>query len=145
MVSVKTKYRDNSQTGLLAKLDFVVDQKFTEWMPIWVWVVEAPRRNFLIDTGENANVNDAGQFYRSSGWFANWAYKSLFRFDVKREDEIDIQLQKLGIQPKDLKANIITHLHLNHTDGIQHFSRYQNICRVQMGNEYCFQVFYSDY
>jgi glyoxylase-like metal-dependent hydrolase (beta-lactamase superfamily II) len=120
MVSVKTKYRDNSQSGLLAKLDFVVDQKFTEWMPIWVWVVEHPEGIFLIDTGENANVNDA-DYFRSSGWFANWAYKSLFRFDVKREDEIDIQLQKLGIRPKDLKAVLITHLHLDHTDGIRHF------------------------
>jgi N-acyl homoserine lactone hydrolase len=41
-VSVKTKFRESSKKGLLAKLDFIFDKTFTEWLPIWVWVIEHP-------------------------------------------------------------------------------------------------------
>jgi N-acyl homoserine lactone hydrolase len=121
-VSVKTKFRDRSKSGVLAQLDFILDRKFTEWMPIWVWVIEHPEGIFVIDTGENANVNDP-EYFKSSGWFANWFNISMFKFDVKREEEIDVQLLKLGIRPNDVKAVLITHLHLDHIDGIRHFPK----------------------
>ena len=56
-VSVKTKFRDATKTGFLAMLDFILDKKFTEWMPIWVLIIEHPEGVFVIDTGENANVS----------------------------------------------------------------------------------------
>jgi N-acyl homoserine lactone hydrolase len=119
-VSVKSKFRDRTRSGLLAQLDFIFDRKFTEWMPIWVWVIEHPEGIFVIDTGENANVSDPG-YFKSSGWFANWFNRTMFKFDVKREEEIDVQLLKLNIRPKEVKAVLITHLHLDHIDGIRHF------------------------
>jgi hypothetical protein len=33
-VSVKTKFREASRTGFLAMIDFILERKFTEWMPI---------------------------------------------------------------------------------------------------------------
>ncbi len=41
-VSVKTKFREATKTGLLAMLDFILDKHFTEWMPIWVMIIEHP-------------------------------------------------------------------------------------------------------
>jgi len=96
-VSVKTKFRDRTKTGIFAQLDFTFDKKYTEWMPIWVWVIEHPEGIFVIDTGENANINDAN-YFKSSGWFANWFNRTMFKFKVSREQEIDAQLATVGIQ-----------------------------------------------
>ena len=121
-VSVKTKFRDRTKTGIFAQLDFIFDIKYTEWMPIWVWVIEHPEGIFVIDTGENANINDAN-YFKSSGWFANWFNRTMFKFNVSSEQEIDAQLATLGIRPEDVKALLITHLHLDHIDGLRHFPK----------------------
>jgi glyoxylase-like metal-dependent hydrolase (beta-lactamase superfamily II) len=121
-VSVKTKFRDRTKSGIFAQLDFIFDKKFTEWMPIWVWVIEHPEGIFVIDTGENANINDPG-YFKSSGWFANWFNRSMFKFRVNRRQEIDAQLATVGIEQDTVKAVLITHLHLDHIDGLRHFPK----------------------
>src|SRR5215510_3898986 len=119
-VSVKTKFREASKTGFLAMLDFILDKKFTEWMPIWVLIIEHPEGVFVIDTGENANVNDPG-YFKSSGIFANWFDTTQFKFKVEKEEEIGPQLVDLGIPIEKVKAVILTHLHLDHIDGLKYF------------------------
>ena len=119
-VTVKTKFREAKRTGLPAMISFILDRKFTEWMPIWVMIVEHPEGVFVIDTGENANVNDRG-YFRSSGIFANWFDTTQFKFKVSREEEIDRQLKGLGIASNRIKSVILTHLHLDHADGLRHF------------------------
>src|SRR5215831_13626122 len=95
-VSVKTKFRDANKTGLLGMIDFILDKKFTEWMPIWVLVIEHPEGVFVIDTGENADVNNPS-YFKSSGIFANWFDTTQFKFLVKKEEEIGPQLNALSI------------------------------------------------
>src|SRR5262245_9914797 len=119
-VRVKTKFREAKRTCLLAMINFVLDKNFTEWMPIWVMIIEHPEGIFVIDTGENANVNDPG-YFKSSGIFADWFDTTQFKFKVDREEEIDRQLLVLGIPPEKVKAVVLTHLHLDHADGIRHF------------------------
>jgi N-acyl homoserine lactone hydrolase len=119
-VSVKTKFREAKRTGLLAMIDFMLDKKFTEWMPIWVLIIEHPEGVFVIDTGENADVNDPG-YFRSSGMFANWFDTTQFKFEVKRDEEIGPQLDRLNIPIEKIKAVVLTHLHLDHIDGLRYF------------------------
>jgi N-acyl homoserine lactone hydrolase len=119
-VSVKTKFRETSKKGLFAKLDFIFDKRFTEWMPIWVWVIEHPEGIYIIDTGVNANINNPN-YFNSSGVFANWLNTTMFRFTIIREQEIDKQLLNLQINSQDVRAIILTHLHLDHVDGLKHF------------------------
>jgi len=119
-VSVKTKFRDATKTGMLAMLDFMLDKKFTEWMPIWVMIIEHPEGIFVIDTGENANVNDKG-YFKSSGVFANWFDTTQFKFLVEPKEEIGPQLQQLNIDINNVKTVILTHLHLDHIDGLKYF------------------------
>src|SRR6478752_7035273 len=95
-VSVKTKFREATKTGLLAMVDFLLDKKFTEWMPIWVMIIEHPEGVFVIDTGENADVNNPG-YFKSSGMFANWFDTTQFKFKVDKNEEIGPQLKDLGI------------------------------------------------
>ena len=119
-VIVKTKFREAKRTGLIAMIEFMLDKKFTEWIPIWVMVIEHPEGIFVIDTGENSNVNDPG-YFRSSGWFANWFDTTQFKFKVNREEEIDQQLDILHIPVNKIKSVILTHLHLDHIDGLKYF------------------------
>lgn len=120
LVSVKTKFRETSKKGLLAALSFLLDRKFTEWMPIWTWVIEHPEGIFVIDTGENAMVSDKG-YFKSSGLFANWLNTTQFKFDVKKQDELDSQLLSLGLTTSRINKVILTHLHLDHIDGLKFF------------------------
>ena len=119
-VSVKTKFREATKTGLMAMVDFILDRKFTEWMPIWVMIIEHPEGVFVIDTGENADVNNPG-YFKSSGMFANWFDTTQFKFKVERDEEIGPQLDRLNIAVEKLKAVVLTHLHLDHIDGLKYF------------------------
>lgn len=119
-VSVKKKFREATRTGLLAMIDFILDKNYTEWMPIWIMIIEHPEGIFVIDTGENTDVNNPG-YFRSSGIFANWFDTTQFKFIVKRDEEIGPQLKKLNIQIENIKAVVLTHLHLDHIDGLKYF------------------------
>src|SRR5215831_4326207 len=79
MVAVKTKFREKRNSGWISTLDFVLDRHFTEWMPIWVMIIEHPEGIFIIDTGEIAAVTEPG-YFSSSGFFTNWFDTSQFRF-----------------------------------------------------------------
>jgi N-acyl homoserine lactone hydrolase len=119
-VSVKSGFRDNRRTGLTALFSFMFGKTFTEWMPIWVWVIEHPEGVFIIDTGENSHVEQP-DYFKSSGMFLNWFNTTMFRFKVGREEEIDKQLLKLNIDPLKVKTVVLTHLHLDHIDGLKYF------------------------
>jgi N-acyl homoserine lactone hydrolase len=119
-VSVKTRFRDARRTGLLAIIDFMLDKDFTEWMPIWVLIIEHPEGVFVIDTGENAEVNNPG-YFKSSGIFANWFDTTQFKFKIDKTEEIGPQLNAMGITVDKIKAVVLTHLHLDHTDGLKYF------------------------
>lgn len=119
-VSVKTRFRDAVRKGIWAQLDFILDKKFTEWMPIWVMVIEHPEGIFVLDTGEISEVNSPG-YFKSSGFFVNWFDTTQFKFIVNREEEIGPQLTRLQIPVEKIKAVVLTHLHLDHIDGLKYF------------------------
>jgi N-acyl homoserine lactone hydrolase len=119
-VSVKTKFREAKKRGYLAMIDFMLDRTFTEWMPIWVMIIEHPEGIFVIDTGESAQVSKPG-YFKSSGMFANWFDTTQFKFKVDPQEEIGPQLNALDIPIKKIRAVILTHLHLDHIDGLKYF------------------------
>ena len=119
-VAVKTRFKENKHEGIIALADFIFDKKFTEWLPIYVMIIEHTEGVFIIDAGEVAEVNNK-DYFKSSGFIANWFDKSQFKFSIQREDEIDQQLERLGINKEKIKAIVLTHLHFDHTDGIKHF------------------------
>jgi len=47
--------------------------------------------------------------------------KKSWKFHVKHHDEVGPQLERLGYQEKDLKSVILTHLHIDHFDGLKYF------------------------
>lgn len=120
MVKVKSKFRTAKGNALTSKMNFLLDNQWTEYMPIMVWVVEHPEGVFVIDTGENAEVNSPG-YFKKEGPILNYINTKSFKFDIKPEEEVGPQLQKLGYGMGDIKNVILTHLHLDHFDGLKYF------------------------
>jgi glyoxylase-like metal-dependent hydrolase (beta-lactamase superfamily II) len=119
-VAVKTKFKENKHQGFRALMSFLPDRKFTDWMPIYVLIIEHPEGIFIIDAGEITGVNDKG-YFKSSGFIANWFDTTQFRFSIKKEEELVAQLEQLNIAKEQVAAIVLTHLHFDHTDGIRHF------------------------
>jgi glyoxylase-like metal-dependent hydrolase (beta-lactamase superfamily II) len=119
-VAVKERFRKSRSSGLLAMADFIIDRKFTEWLPIWVMIIEHPEGVFVIDAGEITDVN-VPSYFKSSGFLADWFDTTQFRFMINRDEEIDRQLQALNIPIEKVKTVVLTHLHFDHTDGVRYF------------------------
>lgn len=120
MVKVKTKFRTAKGNAITSKLNFLLDKQWTEYMPIMVWVVDHPEGVMVIDTGENAKVSEKGYFKKES-FLLNYINSTSFIFDVKPEDEVGPRLRQLGYSQHDIKKVILTHLHLDHFDGLSYF------------------------
>jgi N-acyl homoserine lactone hydrolase len=90
---------------------------WTDWLPIYCFLVEHPEGPFLIDAGEIARVHERG--FLPDSIFFNGAAK----YDVKREDEVDFQLVKLGYKAEQVKRVYLTHFHSDHADGVFHFPK----------------------
>lgn len=119
-VAVKRSHLTNPTAHFLTPFKISIDKHFTDFMPIWVWVIEHPEGVFVIDTGENAAVSTPGYFEPAGKLIARYNRRNL-KFNISKENEIGHQLSTLGIEKKDIKNVVLTHLHLDHTDGIKDF------------------------
>jgi N-acyl homoserine lactone hydrolase len=115
LVKIKSSQRIRKSGGLIRVL---FDKNWTEWLPIYAWVIEHPEGIFIVDTGETSRSAS------DPDYFPNWHpyYRSSVKADVKPEDEIGPQLKKLGINQSDIQKVILTHLHTDHAGGLHHFT-----------------------
>lgn len=116
-VKVKRSHR-NQSLGIPA---IIVDPSWTEWMPVYTWLIEHPEGFILVDTGENAAVNDKGYF--KCDQVNGFIYRTILRFKIKQNEELPAQLARLGIKPDDIRWIVLTHLHLDHVDGVKFFPK----------------------
>lgn len=89
-------------------------------MPIWVWVIKHPEGIFIIDTGENSRVNEK-DYFDNSGLLTKFINRTQFKFEVTPNQEIGYQLKSLGITNDKIAKVILTHLHIDHFDGLHDF------------------------
>lgn len=102
---------------LLRLFNWLRDSKFHPFIPVHTWLIEHPEGLILVDTGETARAHDPSFFPA----FERRFWTSHFRFQLSREDEIDQQLQKLGYTVGDIRRVVMTHAHMDHSDGLPHF------------------------
>ncbi len=115
LVKVKRSHK-NPSLGFPAIL---LDPFWTEWMPIHTWLIEHPEGYILIDTGENSQVNDKDYF--SCDTINGTVYRTILKFDIDKERELPHLLSKINIKPDNIRWVVLTHLHLDHVDGIRFF------------------------
>lgn len=125
-VKVKRGFQETPVGPLLAKPHFLMQSSFTSAMPIWVWVIEHPEGIFLVDTGEHARINDTGYFDEIPA-LLRYINQQSFRFEVKPEEEVLPQLRRLGIQVSDLHQLVLSHLHIDHVDGLEALTQVETL------------------
>ncbi len=93
------------------------DRRFTDWLPIFCYVIEHPEGLIVIDTGIPANAN-------APVWFPPWmrlVQKAAYFDQMTPEEEIGPQLQRRGLSASNVRWVVMTHLHQDHDGGLQHF------------------------
>lgn len=115
-VRVTERQRRGQGPGPLRPLLTMADRRWTDPLPINVWVIEHPEGVILVDTGETARACEPG-------WFPRWHpyFRLAVRLEVRPQDEIGPQLRALGIEPGDVRRVVLTHLHTDHSGGMEHF------------------------
>lgn len=82
-------------------------------VPVGFFVVMHPKGNVLFDTGNNDKI-----ITDPSYWGASFqTLKPVNTPDVA----IDVQLQKIGLKPTDIKYVVVSHLHLDHGGNVGKF------------------------
>jgi len=95
----------------------LTDDEWSDWLPIYAWVIDHPEGIIVVDTGETARVHEKGYHPR---WHP--FYRRAAQFSVQPEEEIGPQLRALGIAARDVRQVVITHLHTDHAGGLVHLS-----------------------
>jgi glyoxylase-like metal-dependent hydrolase (beta-lactamase superfamily II) len=121
LISVKENFLNQKGTGLQSKLNIVLGKAYAPFMPIWVWVIEHPEGVIVVDTGD---IEESGysDFYKNEGFRARLTLKAMSNIrKIRKSDELDSQLLRLGIRPEHVSKVVLTHLHGDHTDGLKFF------------------------
>ncbi|MGZ3939554.1 MAG: N-acyl homoserine lactonase family protein [Flavisolibacter sp.] len=122
-VAMKTSAMTKKGFGGLSKLNIMLDKEFTDYMPIWVWVIEHPDGLVVIDTGETSAIKNLKTFLAKERSLHRYMFSKVARFEIEAQDELDAQFEKIKLKTKDVKLVVLTHLHLDHTDGLRFFPK----------------------
>ena len=121
LISVINNFLTRKGKGVFSKINILLGQQHADFIPMLVWVIEHPEGIIVIDTGD---IEEAAhkEFYKHESLGAKFL---LWAMDLKRkitkEDELNNQLAKINIEPKQVSKVVLTHLHADHTDGLKFF------------------------
>jgi glyoxylase-like metal-dependent hydrolase (beta-lactamase superfamily II) len=116
-VQVRPPHREHTGIEALRLPSILLNNQWTEKMPVWMWLIEHPEGTFLVDTGENTHVHEPNYFGDAKG--DAWVNRRILQLDIPPEEELGSHLQRLGITENKIDAVILTHGHLDHTDGLR--------------------------
>ncbi|MGQ0837567.1 N-acyl homoserine lactonase family protein [Actinokineospora sp.] len=96
--------------------DVLADRRWSPRLPILCFVVEHPEGQIVVDTGESSHANDPGYH----PWWHPFTRTSERRW-VEPEEEVGPQLRALGVEPDGVRWLVMTHMHGDHSGGLEHF------------------------
>jgi glyoxylase-like metal-dependent hydrolase (beta-lactamase superfamily II) len=114
-VAIKQVQRQGRASGNPV-LNILLDQTWTEPLPIYAFLIEHPEGLIVVDTGETARVAEPGYF----PWWHPY-YRYGLQEWVQPTEEIGPQMRALGFDPADVRWVLLTHLHTDHAGGLAHF------------------------
>jgi N-acyl homoserine lactone hydrolase len=117
LVKVRRPQMESRNKGLTRITDMLFDEEWTEWLPVYAWVIEHDEGIIVVDTGETSRVHQPG-------YHPSWHpfYRRAVQFSVHPDEEIGPQLRAMGISPRDVRQVVLTHLHTDHSGGLAHLT-----------------------
>jgi N-acyl homoserine lactone hydrolase len=116
LVEVRRPQMESRGAGVARIAHMLLDEEWSEWLPIYAWVIEHEEGVIVVDTGETSRVHEPGYHPR---WHP--FYRRATHFSVHPEEEIGPQLRGVGITARDVRHMVLTHLHTDHAGGLRHF------------------------
>lgn len=117
LVKVKIAQRESRGKGVARMAHVLFDEDWTEWLPIHAWIIEHEEGVLLVDTGETSRVHE-------HGYHPSWHpfYRRAVEFSVHPDEEIAYQMRGFGINARDVRQVVLTHLHTDHAGGLAHLT-----------------------
>ena len=103
-------------------LNIVLDKNWTEPLPIFAFVIEHPEGLIVVDTGETARVAEPDYF----PWWHPY-YRFGLQEWVQPQEEIGPQMRAIGLDLRDVRWVLLTHLHTDHAGGLAHFPKAEHL------------------
>lgn len=113
-VRVKQFQLTGASLNLSRFYQLLFTQRWSEWMPIYCWLIDIEGDLILVDTGETARIYSEG--YLPKGGI----YHKAVQTRILDEEELPHQLAAIGYNINQVKKVILTHMHGDHIGGLQH-------------------------
>lgn len=114
-IRIRPSHRTQSadKPVLLRRATTLLDNNWTEPLPINTYLIDHPDGPILFDTGESPHASEPG-------WLPRWNpfFQRAVDIHVAADEGIRARLSQRGLQPADLQAVIVSHLHHDHGDGL---------------------------
>jgi N-acyl homoserine lactone hydrolase len=117
LVRVRHPQMESRGTGLARIAHMLFDEDWSQWLPIYAWVIMHDEGVIVVDTGETSRVHE-------NGYHPAWHpfYRRAVHFSVHPDEEIGPQLRSLGIPAREVRQVVLTHLHTDHAGGLAHLT-----------------------
>lgn len=121
-VAVHERQRRGEGRGPARLVRTIADKRWTDALPILAWAIEHPEGLIVVDAGETARAAQPGYFPRWNPYFSR-----AMRLAVAPQDEIGPALRRLGLEPRDVRTVVLTHLHTDHAGGLHHLRHGEHV------------------
>ena len=115
-VKITKSWLKGRGTGAKRLANTLFDKDFSDWLPIWCYLIEDWDRLVLVDTGISQATLGRRYFPPQT-----LLVQRAVQFSLQPEEEIGPQIRGLGYDPKDVDTVVLTHLHQDHDGGLHYF------------------------
>ena len=96
-VSVKKYFYKAGKIPFVSIVKMLFSTEYTDYLPIYVYVIEHKEGVFIIDMGETVCSLDSN-YLQNESKFTQWVGHRISKLRITRNDELDVALQALNIQ-----------------------------------------------